>query len=223
MVVKSARVSQCQKPTGWMGRFTLWRMNTSHSKLTDWGLVRISVEKNYTILDVGCGGGRTVNKLAAIATEGKVYGVDYSEESIAATRRTNAGWIEAGRVETRQASVSQLPFPDNNFDLITAVETHYFWPDLPSDMHEVFRVLKAGGTFILVAEVYKGANTTAAKLLEKYPELTGMTLLTPDEHRDLFTNAGYSDVQVIEEHNKGWICAIGRKLSRRFDGAADSI
>jgi hypothetical protein len=83
-------------------------------------------------------------------------------------------------------------------------------------MQEIFRVLKADGTFILVAEVYKRANTTAAKLLERYPELTGMMLLTPDEHRDLFTNAGYSDVQIIEEHNKGWICAIGRKPSQRF-------
>jgi fibrillarin-like rRNA methylase len=51
-------------------------MNSSHSKLTDWGLEHISIENNETILDVGCGGGRTVSKLAAIATQGKVYGVD---------------------------------------------------------------------------------------------------------------------------------------------------
>jgi hypothetical protein len=38
-----------------------------------------------------------------------------------------------------------------------------------------------------------------------------MTLLTADEHRDLFTNAGYSDVQVIEERKKGWICDVGMK------------
>ena len=186
-------------------------MNASHSKLTDWGLAHISVEKNHTILDIGCGGGRTISKLAAIATEGKVYGVDYSEESVRATRRTNARWIEAGRVEIRQASVSQLPFPSNTFDLITAAETHYFWPDLPANMHEVFRVLKAGGPFMVIAEVYKGATTTAARLLEKYPELTGMTLLTADEHRGLFRNAGYSDVQVIEERKKGWVCAVGIK------------
>ena len=42
-----------------------------------------------TILDVGCGGGRTVSKLAATATQGKVYGVDCSDESLAA-KRTNA-------------------------------------------------------------------------------------------------------------------------------------
>jgi len=117
-------------------------MNSSHSKLTDWGLEHISIANHDTILDVGCGGGRTVNKLAAIATQGKVYGVDYSEESVAFTKRTNARWIEAGRVEIRQASVSQLPFPDNSFDVITAVETHYFWPDLPADLREVLRVLR---------------------------------------------------------------------------------
>ena len=204
-------INQCSKPTRWLGRFTLWRMNSSHSKLTDWGLQHISITNYDTILDVGCGGGRTVNKLAAIATQGKVYGVDYSEESVAFTKRTNARWIEDDRVEIRQASVSQLPFPDSTFDVITAVETHYFWPDLPADLHEVLRVLMAGGTFVLIAEVYKGANTTAAKLLEKYPELIGMTLLTPEEHRALLTNAGYSNVQVIEESANGWICGIGRK------------
>jgi ubiquinone/menaquinone biosynthesis C-methylase UbiE len=186
-------------------------MNSSHSKVTDWGLKHVSITNHDTILDVGCGGGKTVNKLAAIATQGKVYGVDYSEESVAFAERTNARWIEAGRVEIRQASVSQLPFPDNTFDVITAVETHYFWPNLPADLHEVLRVLKAGGTFVLVAEVYKGASTTAAKLLEKYPELIGMTLLTPEEHRGLLTNAGYSNVQSIEESGNGWICGTGRK------------
>src|SRR6266852_8737017 len=142
-------------------------MNSSHSKLTDWGLEHISIENHGTILDVGCGGGRTVGKLAAIATQGKVYGVDYSDESVAATKRTNARWTDLGRVQIRHGSVSQLPFPDGMFDLVTAVETHFWWPNLPGDMREVFRVLKPGGTLILIAEIYKGANTIAAKLAAK--------------------------------------------------------
>ena len=186
-------------------------MNSSHSKLTDWGLEHISIENHHTILDVGCGGGRTVSKLAAIATQGKVYGVDYSNESVAATKRTNVRWIDLGCVEILHGSVSQLPFPDGMFDLVTAVETHFWWPNLPGDMREVFRVLKPGGTLIFIAEIYKGANTMAAKLAEKYASRTGMTLLSVDEHRELFTNAGYSNVQVIEERDKGWICGIGRR------------
>lgn len=207
----TTRVNQCQKPTGWLGRFTLWRMNASHSKLTDWGLQHVSVEKHYTILDVGCGGGRTVGMLAAIATHGKVYGIDFSEESVAASKRTNARWIAMGRVDIRHGSVSQLPFSGAKFDLVTAVETHFWWPTLSADIREIFRVLKPGGKLIIIAEIYKGANTTAAKLAEKYASRTGMTLLSVDEHRELFAKAGYSDVKVVEERDKGWICGIGRK------------
>lgn len=211
MATGRAHVSQCQKPRGWLGRFTLWRMNTSHSKLTDWGLGHVSVEKGYTILDVGCGGGKTVSKLAAVATEGNVYGVDFSEESVAVSKKTNARWIEAGRVEIQHASVSQLPFPNGMFDLVTGVETHFWWPDIPGGTRETFRVVKPGGRLILIAEVYKGANTLAAKLAEKYADRSPIKLLSVDEHRELLRNAGFTEVQVAEERAKGWICAFGRK------------
>jgi ubiquinone/menaquinone biosynthesis C-methylase UbiE len=186
-------------------------MNSSHSKLIDWGLRHISIDTHDTILDVGCGGGRTVAKLADIAKQGKVYGIDHSGESVAASKKHVAQYITLGRVEILNRSVSQLPFSNNMFDLVTAVETHFWWPNLPGDMREVFRVLKPGGTLIFIAEIYKGASTTAAKFAEKYASSAGMILLSVDEHREHFTNAGYSSVQVIEEHDKGWICGIGRK------------
>lgn len=221
-------MSQCQKPTGWPGRFILWAMNLGHSKLTDWGLAHTSVEEHYIILDVGCGGGRTVNKLADAAAQGKVYGIDFSEESVAASKRTNASWIDMGRVEINHGSVSQLPYSNAMFDLVTAVDTHIWWPNLPGDMREIFRVLKPGGRLIVTAEVYKGSTTRVSKLLaagsairrrfeprslgsEKYSGKTGMKLLSVDDHRELFTTTGYSDVQVIEERTKGWICAVGKK------------
>jgi ubiquinone/menaquinone biosynthesis C-methylase UbiE len=186
-------------------------MNSRHSKLTDWGLGHICIEQHYLILDVGCGGGRTLSKLAEGATQGKVYGIDYSEESVAASKRTNARWIDMERVEVRHGSVSQLPFRDEMFDLVTAVETHFWWPDLPRDIREIFRVLKPGGRLIVIAEIYRGANTTVAKLADEYAPRTGMTLLDVGEHRTLFAKAGYSEVEVIEERDKGWICGIGRK------------
>ncbi|HKW63076.1 MAG TPA: class I SAM-dependent methyltransferase [Candidatus Acidoferrum sp.] len=205
------RVSQCQKPSGWMGRLTLWSMNARHSKLTDWGLQYVSVAQHYTALDVGCGGGRTISKLAAVATAGKVYGIDFSEASVAASKRTNARGMDEGRVDIQHASVSQLPFPDGMFDLVTGVETHFWWPDLPGAMREIFRVVKPGGKLILIAEIYKGANKVSSKLIEKYAALAGMTLLSTEEHRELFANTGYSDVQVVTDVGKGWICATGKK------------
>jgi len=210
---RRTRVNQCQKPAGLLGRFILWNMNSRHSKVTDWGLSHISIGTHDSILDVGCGGGRTVSKLAAIATEGKVCGLDYSKESVAVASRINREWIKMGRVEIREGTVSQLPFPDAMFDLVTAVETHFWWPDLPAGMREVLRALKPGGTLIIIAEIYKGAQTATAKLAEKYLPLSGMALLSVDEHRELFANAGYSDIQVITEPRKGWICGIGKKPS----------
>ena len=146
---------------------------------------------------------------AAVAAEGKVYGVDHSEQSVAAARRTNRQGIAEGRVEIRQASVSALPFPDGIFDVVTAVETHYFWPDLPADMREILRVLKPGGTLVVLAEAYKGGKHD--QWLQKVAELTKMVFLTAEEHRELFSNAGYLDVRVMERPDKGWICAMGRK------------
>jgi ubiquinone/menaquinone biosynthesis C-methylase UbiE len=99
------------------------------------------------------------------------------------------------------------------FDLVTAVETHIWWPDLPGDMREIFRVLKPGGRLIIIAEVYKGAPTRVSRLAEKYARRTGMTLLSADEHRQVLTNAGYVEVQLIEGNKKAWICGTGRKPS----------
>src|SRR5580693_6185611 len=208
MTGTNSRVNQCQYPTGWLGRLVLRNMNSRHSKVTDWGLSQASIGKQEIVLDVGCGGGRTVSKLAAIATQGKVYGIDHSKESVAMAMRTNKQWIDLARVEIREASVSRLPFSDGVFDIVTAVETHFWWPDLPSDLREVWRVLKPGGRLILIAEVYKGAQTVTAKAIERYSEKTGMALLTVEEHRALLKDAGYSNVQVMTEPGKGWICCI---------------
>jgi len=78
-------------------------------------------------------------------------------------------------------------------------------------MREVFRVVKGGGKLVVVAEVYKGAGTMTSKLAEKYAARTGMTILSAEEHRELFATTGYSDVQVIEKREKTWICVVGRK------------
>jgi ubiquinone/menaquinone biosynthesis C-methylase UbiE len=187
-------------------------MNKSHSKLTDWGLAHILVQRQFAILDIGCGGGRTLGKLAALATQGKVYGVDYSEASVRVSQKINTAFIAEGRVEIQQSSVTQLPFADNTFDLITAVETHFWWPNFADDLREVFRVLKPGGQLAIIAEVYKGAPALASRLVEKTAPQSGIRMLTPDEHRCLLANAGYTDIQVETQPAKGWIIVTGRKV-----------
>ena len=200
---------QVRKPDRWLGRFFAVAMNWSHSALTDWGLRHVLIEDTSTILDVGCGGGRTIEKLAAIAAKGKVYGVDYAAGSVAASRSRNAILIGAGRVNIEEAAVSNLPFEADQFDLVTAVETQYYWPDLENDMREVLRVLRPGGTLVVIAESYKGGTTDA--VLGPVMKLLGTAHMDVREHRELFAQAGYSDVKVFEEPKKGWICVAGTK------------
>jgi len=204
---------QWNKPSGWIGRLLLRNMNTRHSRVTDWGLSHVTIGARDTVLDVGCGGGRTVGKLAVAAAEGKVYGVDHSSASLALARKVNAKEIAAGHVEIVSGSVSQLPFPDSMFDLVTAVETHFFWPNLRGDVREVVRVLKPGGTFVIIAEIYRGAPGPIARTLEKNAPKYNMTLLTPDEHRELLASAGLNEIEVFTWPEKLWICARGRKPS----------
>jgi len=201
-----------RKPAGWPGQLSLWLMNRRHSAVTDWGLAHVQIAPAFTILDVGCGGGRTIDKLATLASTGRVSGIDISGRSVAVSRRTNARWIAAGRVDIQQAAVSKLPFTDAQFDLVTAVETHYYWPDPVADLREILRVLKAGGRLCLIAEVYKGA--TFDTLLVPAMKLIGARYLTVDQHRGLLTAAGFTEIAIDTERTKGWICATGKKPER---------
>jgi len=189
----------------------LRNMNARHSGVTDWGLSHVTIPRDGTILDVGCGGGRTIGKLAAASGSGKVYGIDHSADSVKVAVKTNAELVKAGRVEIAQAPVSDLPFADGRFDLVTAVETHFWWQDLPGGVREVLRVVKQGGRFAAVAEVYKGAPAAMSKLVEQQAPKTGMKMLTPEEHRELLEGAGFAEVEVFTDPAKGWLCATGRK------------
>ena len=72
-----------------------------------------------------------------------ICGIDYSEEMVHLAQKTNKKFVENGHVEIIHGSVSSLPFPDGTFDLVTAFETYYFWPNLIDDLKEIKRVLKS--------------------------------------------------------------------------------
>jgi SAM-dependent methyltransferase len=202
---------QVRKPTRGIGRWFLRGMNAAHSGLTDWGLRHVEIGKSFTILDVGCGGGRTVAKLAALAPEGRVCGIDYSAESVAVSRRENADAIAAGRVEIELASVSRLPFPDGHFDLVTAVETQYYWPKPADDMREIRRVLKPGGHLVVILETYRGGRFGALK--GTVMRALRSAHLTVEQHRELFLAAGFSEIATFTEPRHGWFCGVGVRPS----------
>ncbi len=203
---------QARKPDRLLGAILVRGMNRGHQAMTEWGLSHLAIGSQFTILDVGCGGGSTIQKLAKTSSDGMVYGIDYADGSIAVSLAHNAQLIKAGRVVIQKASVSHLPFPDNTFDLVTAVETQYYWPDLKGDMREILRVLKPGGRLVVIAEMYKGGKYDRLKWPVMW--LLRSSHLSVSDHRQLFTATGYVDVQILEETNKGWICGMATKPTK---------
>ena len=197
------------RPTGESGSMMLQRMNRSHADVTNWALDYLDFDSSATALDIGCGGGATMRRILDRMGPGSgvVVGVDYSEVSCEESRRLNADMIETGSMRVVQASVEDLPFDDASFDLITTVESFYFWPDPLESLREVRRVLKREGSFMLVADVYRkeGLSRQVLDNIEKYH----LTVLTPQEYRDLFVAAGFSDVTVHVRPGTDWICVEG--------------
>lgn len=197
------------KPQGFWGRLMIRSMNKGHNELTDWALGYLNIENGWRVLDVGCGGGRTVSKLCALVGSGKVYGIDYSELCVKKSIKYNHKNVLCGKAEISQASVSQLPFPESGFNLVTAVETYYFWPDKLHDLMEIHRVLRRGGKLLLVFEMLKSEeNPDRWKAVE---ERLNIKAVSKDEINEMLLRAGYQNIRLHVRHDTGRLCAIAEK------------
>lgn len=198
-------------PEGEDGTKMLLRMNESHTQVTGWALGFWQINGADTVLDIGCGGGAALKRIATQITTGHLTGVDYSPVSVATASETNADAIQAHKMDILEASVEQLPFPDDSFDKIITVESFYFWPSPQENLKEVFRVLKNSGTFLLVADVYQkeGLSDKTLKNIRNFHLFNP----TPEEFRTLFDQAGFSNIQVYLKDGEDWICVEGHKTS----------
>lgn len=200
---------QFRKPTGTTGFDVVNGMNRSHYDLTTWGLAHVQVQPRDTLLDIGCGGGLTVERLATLAAEGTVYGVDHSADCVQWAKERNHAAIANGQVCIRQASVEQLPFDDGSFDKVFAVETVYFWPDIPRNFAEVARVVKPGGQFLIIHEAY-----ACERFRERNRETEAkcrMHILSPKEAVFGLEQAGFSKVDVDTLEDRNWMCCAATR------------
>jgi len=202
-------IRQCRKPEGWFGRFVGRGMNVGHAGVRKWGLTHVTVSSDACILDVGCGGGKAVKDLAHMAPAGKVCGLDYSEEMVGLARRVNRRLIAGTRVDILHGTVSSLPFPDEMFDLVTAFEACYFWPNFVDDLIEIQRVLRSDGTLLIANEAY--VDPGFDKRNTYWASIGEMELHSPEEYRQLLAQAGYAGIKVNIISEKNWIAIVAKK------------
>lgn len=195
-----------RKPEGVGGKIMLNMMNVGHSGMAEWGFRHIDVHDGDACLDIGCGGGANVKRLLEKSGRGRVIGLDYSEVSVEKSRKVNQMAIEAGSCEILQGDVMQLPFGNAAFDVITAFETIYFWPDIDEAFAQIYSALKTGGTFMVCNEV-SGERAGDKKWMDI---VQGMRIYAPDVIADALTKAGFSGVKT-DKNSKDWVCFTCRK------------
>ena len=208
MGILSKIFSNTRKPEGFFGRMMVNGMNGgSHARMAEWGLSYVKLSEHADVLDIGCGGGANMARLLQRCPKGTVTGIDHSPVSVKKSTEVNAAAIAAGRCKVMEASAALLPFADSAFDLVTAFETVYFWPEIEKCFAGVRRTLKEGGCFVIVNE--DDGLTDANKKWEKI--IDGMHTYTPDELRAHLTIAGFHDITVHHDEQHHWLCVSAKK------------
>ncbi|HOO29240.1 MAG TPA: class I SAM-dependent methyltransferase [Lachnospiraceae bacterium] len=192
-----------RKPKGFWGRMMLRSMNGGHTPLSLWGLSLIHPAPNARILDAGCGGGANISRLMQLCPKGFVDGIDYSEESVAYSKKKNAASLGT-HCDIKYGNIEKLPYADQTFDLVTAFETVYFWPDPEKAFRQIIRVLKPGGQFLLVCEMDDANNTTWTNLID------GMTIYAGEDLKNRLLHAGFTHVGLKRNHTS-WIALLAEK------------
>lgn len=204
-----------RKPEGNLGNELIDNMNINHESLVKWSLNYLDISDDDVILDVGCGGGVNVERFLKM-TQANVYGIDYSDLSVERSSVLNKAAIDEGRCEIIQASVSDLPFEDNTFDIVTAFETVYFWSDFINDLRQIRRVLKDGGTFFIANEALPNEHDERQKHII---DLLDMKIYSRDELEEALKQAGFNNIKSFTKKSTDsftgddaqWICVNVKK------------
>jgi ubiquinone/menaquinone biosynthesis C-methylase UbiE len=159
-----------------------------------WPIVKPTLElmelaATDNVLDAGCGGGWLSRILAQRVPEGRVVGMDISDEMVRHARRAGAN---LGNLVFVVGGVDEIPWEAHFFDKAISVESSYYWPDPAQGLRELFRVVREGGSAWILINYYRD-NPYCHQWGEKLAVTTH--LFPAEEWAGLFRQAGFRGVQ----------------------------
>ena len=183
-------IKQSQKPSGLVGRVITKIWSFYFKKLSLWAIKQTTISGNYRILEIGYGGGSTIKNLLALNKHLEVHGMDISKDSYRTAQRVHADSIRKGSVQLKIGNVENIPYQNNYFDRVFAIQTHIFWKDIKKSFQEVYRVMSSNSTLIIASEKEKiNYHMTDYR--------------TSHEFIQLLTSIGFSKIE--EKQNRNWI------------------
>ena len=164
-------------------------MEQGHGPVGRQAIALMQVSSDGRVLDVGCGSGWATRLLADYAVNGRVTGIDISDEMVNLARESSRSHPNT---DFEVASAEQLPFPDNEFTQAFSMESLYYYRNIPKALKEIQRVLKPGGSFFAVVDLY-WENEATHQWIDtlKVP----VELLSIADYRSLFIDAGFVNIR----------------------------
>ena len=115
-------------------------------------LKALELKQGERVLDIGSGPGLLAYDIAAsVGREGRVCGIDISEDMLTMSRRRcgNQPWTEFQR-----ADATKLPYPDDSFDAAVSTQVYEYVADVPTALAELHRVIRPVGRAVIVDTDY---------------------------------------------------------------------
>ena len=151
-------------------------------------LEKMHLAATDNVLDVGCGAGWLSRRIARLVPQGRVVGMDVSDQMVRVARRTSVGHDHVLYVT---GEVSEIPWETNFFTHAISVESSYYWPEPAAGLQEIFRVLHPGGKMWMLINYYRDNPHCHGW----GPLLAVPThLLLTEEWAELLERAGFTEV-----------------------------
>ena len=164
-------------------------MEKGHRPVGQQAIELMRVPADARVLDVGCGSGWATRLLAESAVNGRVTGIDISDEMIAMARETSRSF---GKVEFQVASAENLPFANGEFTHAFSMESLYYYANIPAALKEIHRVLQPGGLFVTVIDLYE-ENKPSHQWVDQLK--VPVQLLSVSAYSSLFSAAGFTNIR----------------------------
>jgi arsenite methyltransferase len=164
-------------------------MEQDHLPITLPVLEKMGLAAADNVLDVGCGSGWLSRRLAKRVMEGRVVGMDVSDEMIRVARRTS---LDFENILYAIGEVAEIPWEANFFNHAISVESAYYWPEPAAGIREIFRVLRPGGAAWILINYYRDNPHCH----QWGPLLAVPThLLSAEEWMEFFQATGFREVE----------------------------
>ena len=137
---------QLRKPEGNYGREVGKVMAQKNSEVIAFTLTCLGVRASDHVLEIGFGPGEGIAQAVRLAPKGFVAGIDYSKDMLVMAEERNHRALMQERAELALGDARELPYADESFDKIFAVNVFHFWPNPAQELAKCRRVLKPGGS-----------------------------------------------------------------------------